>query len=139
MTNDLPFSVVPDTYYRISLKAIIRNDKNEVLVNKETGRTTWSLPGGGWDHAETDIECLGRELHEEVGYVGGFTARPFAVKKQYLTTKQAWLVWIVYELETENMDFSNGVDGDELQFVDPASFADSTAFEEQFVYQLCKA
>jgi len=135
--TDIPYSQYPDTYYRISLKAIIRNDKNDVLVSRERGRTAWSLPGGGWDHAETDIECLRRELLEEVNYEGNFIVKPIGVKKQYLTTKEAWLVWIVYEVETDNMNFSNGVDGEELKFVDPAIFKDSSVFEEQFVYSLC--
>jgi len=61
----------PSTFYRVSLKAIIRNEKGEVLVNKEQGRTSWGLPGGGWDHGESQLDCMKRELKEEIGYEGG--------------------------------------------------------------------
>lgn len=39
----------PTTFYRVSVKALIKNDKNEILVVKES-QDFWSLPGGGLDH-----------------------------------------------------------------------------------------
>ena len=132
-------SQYPTTFYRISLKAIIRNQKGEVLVNKEQGRGSWGLPGGGWDHGETDMECLKRELHEEVGYTGKLEARLVAVTPEpfWMPTKQAWLLWIVYEVTPENMDFSVGEESDEIAFVDPAIFKGSPDKSEQLVYELC--
>ena len=110
-----------------------------MLANKEHGHGSWSLPGGGWDHGETDMECLKRELHEEVGYTGELEARLVAVTPEplWMPTKQAWLVWIVYEVTPENMDFSVGEESDEIAFVDPASFKDSAARSEQLAYTFC--
>ena len=134
-----PISKYPSTYYRVSLKAIIRNEKGEVLVNKEKGRDHWSLPGGCWDHGETDIECLKRELYEEIGYEGELTAHPVATTQEliFMPTKQAWLLWIVYDVTLATMDFSIGEESDEVAFVNPESFKSSTALGEQLVYKFC--
>lgn len=56
-----------DYLYRVSIKGLIRNSKDEVLVVKEAGRTWWDLPGGGMDHDEDIKSALAREMHEEVG------------------------------------------------------------------------
>lgn len=132
-------SQYPSTYYRVSLKAIIRNDKGEVLVNKEHGRKHWSLPGGGWDHGETDIECLKRELFEEVGYTGEIEARPVATTREplFMPNRQAWLLWIVYDVKPEHMEFSIGEESDEIAFVNPSMFKDSDGIGEKLVYEFC--
>ena len=41
----------PNTFYRVSVKALIKNEQDQVLVIKEN-QDTWSLPGGGLDHGE---------------------------------------------------------------------------------------
>lgn len=128
-------SKYPTTYYRVSLKAVIRNKKGEVLVNKEYDASDWSLPGGGWDHGETEHEALARELKEEVGYEGGFTSRPFATGMFWLDRKLAWLVWIVYEVETEKQDFSVGDDSTEIAFVDPKTLKGSSSRTEQWIFE----
>ncbi|HEY1085772.1 MAG TPA: NUDIX hydrolase [Candidatus Saccharimonadales bacterium] len=132
-------SQYPSTFYRVSLKAIIRNEKGEVLVNKEHGRDHWSLPGGGWDHGESDIECLKRELHEEVGYKGNLTAKVIDVLQEpiWMSSSKAWLLWIVYEVIPENMEFSVGEESDEIAFVDPIAFKDSEGIAERLVYKFC--
>lgn len=126
-------SQYPTTFYRVSLKAVIRNEKGEVLVNKEQDSDTWNLPGGGWDHGETEREALARELHEEVGYTGGFTAKPFATATFWLESKQAWLLWVVYDVTPENNDFSAGIDSSEVTFINPKNLKDATSFEEQWI------
>lgn len=130
---------IPSSYYRISLKAIIRNEYGEVLVNREAGRNDWSLPGGGWDHGETDIECLKRELFEELGYSGELTARPVATTREpmFMPSKKAWLLWIVYDVKTQHMDFKVGEESDAIQFIDPNTFKDSESNSERLVYQFC--
>ncbi|RYH58779.1 MAG: NUDIX hydrolase, partial [Alcaligenaceae bacterium] len=56
----------PNAFYRVSVKALIRDDAGNVLVVKEN-QDTWSLPGGGIDHGEVPEVALLRELKEELG------------------------------------------------------------------------
>jgi ADP-ribose pyrophosphatase YjhB (NUDIX family) len=62
----------PEAMYRVSLKVIIRNATDEVLLVKENG-PGWSLPGGGIDHGEKIDHALKRELYEEVLIDAPFT------------------------------------------------------------------
>lgn len=112
----------PSTIYRVSLKAVIRNEKREVLVCKEYDSDKWSLPGGGWDHGETEHEALARELKEEVNYEGNFTSSPVATAVLWVESRNAWLLWIVYDVKTEHMNFGVGVDTSEVAFVSPEIF-----------------
>lgn len=130
-------SKYPTTFYRVSLKAIIRNEDGDILVNREQGHGNWSLPGGGWDHGESVEACLMRELHEEVGYVGKVQARLLGVTEEpmYMPTKQGWLLWHVYEVVPENMDFSIGADGEALMFADPRQFERSESRAERLIFE----
>jgi len=126
----------PSTYYRISLKVIIRNERGEVLVNKEKGGDNWSLPGGGWDHGETKLECMKRELKEEIGYEGDLEMRLKDVSEPIFMPKQKnWLVWIVYDVVLENDDISIGEESDDIAFVNPIEYKDSTAIGEFLAYK----
>lgn len=46
--------------------AIVLNDKNEVLLVRNSYRHGWYLPGGGVKRGETVLETIKRELKEEV-------------------------------------------------------------------------
>ena len=129
-------SKYPSTFYRISLKAIIRNESGEILINREQGHGNWSLPGGGWDHGESVVDCLKRELNEEVGYEGDLQAELLGVTNEamYMPTKQGWLIWHVYDVTPDNMNFSIGVDGEELMFADPNRFKDSESQAERLIF-----
>jgi len=127
-------SKYPTTFYRVSLKAVIRNAKGEVLLAKEDEGDNWSLPGGGWDHGETEREALARELFEEVSYRGDFSATPFATEIFWLDHRKAWLLWIVYDVTVENYDFAVGRDCTAVAFHDPKVFRDSPHTTEQWVY-----
>lgn len=122
-------SKYPSTFYRVTLKAVIRDDEGRVLVVKEHDSDAWNLPGGGWDHGETEREALARELYEEVGYEGDFHYRFFKTGVFWLKSKQAWMLWIVYDVKTENMIFSPGVDCSEISFVHVAELGDTSTEE----------
>lgn len=127
-------SLYPSTFYRVSLKAVIRDDQGRVLVNKEGNCNTWCLPGGGWDHGEVEHEAIARELFEEAGYQGDFTAKPFATAVFWLESKSAYLLWIIYDVKTENTNFSVGEDSTEIAFINPKDLSpDSQSFEEQWI------
>lgn len=128
----------PSTFYRVSLKAIIRNDKDEVLVCKEYDADDWSLPGGGWDHGETEKEALARELFEEVGYIGDFEHYPLTTEPFWLETRQVWLLWIVYDVKPDNHDFKIGEYSNAVGFMDINQFKDSKHRTEQWIYNYLK-
>lgn len=125
-------SKYPDTFYRISLKAVIRNQDGHVLVNREHDSKTWSLPGGGYEHGETTEECLKRELREEVGYEGAFIYTIKDTARFWIESRHAWLFWVVYDVQPQNLDFSVGSDSSEITFINPADF-DATSLQEKWI------
>ena len=51
--------------FQIGIKAIIRNDKNQILLLKN--KDYWDIPGGRMDQGEDIETTLLRELNEEIG------------------------------------------------------------------------
>lgn len=124
-----------DYLYRISVKCLIRNEKGEILVVKETGRDWWDLPGGGMDHGEQLQDAIAREMKEEVNLEGTFSYKIISVDEPaYLESYDFWLVRLIFELTPENMAFSTGDDGDEVMFIDPRLLKDSQSEIERRVY-----
>ena len=127
----------PNTFYRVSVKAIIRNKKGEVLVVKEHGGP-WSLPGGGIDHGETAEVALAREMYEELLVTESFTAMPKGIDQMFLESRDAYLLWVVYELSFDSLPVAQvGEDGDEAAYIDPRQFKDSVNRSERLVYRWC--
>lgn len=127
-----------DYLYRISIKGLIRNNKGEVLVVKESGRDWWDLPGGGMDHAEDIHAAIARELNEEVNLEGNFTHKVIEVEDPaYLSEHDFWQLRLVFEVKPENMQFSPGDDGDEVGFMNPKSFKGSALKAERLIYKYC--
>ena len=124
----------PNTFYRVSLKAIIRNENGEVLVVKEKG-SQWTLPGGGIDHGESIHDALKRGLYEEVLIDSPFTEQLVDSESMYIETKEAWLLWLVFIVKVEGLKYSLGQDADEVAFINPDQFKDSTYRSEQLVYK----
>jgi len=127
----------PNTFYRVSLKALIRNAHGEILFVRENG-SSWSLPGGGMDHGETPRQALARELKEEVGYEADFTFQPLGVDTVYFTEKDAWLMWVVYEVTPQHFNFIAGEDADEIAFLSPDFIKKGTSRSERMAYGFCK-
>lgn len=125
-------SKYPDTFYRISLKAVIRNESGHVLVNKEYDSTTWSLPGGGLEHSESIERALARELQEEVGYTGEFSFTLRDTARFWIESRQAWLFWVVYDVTPTNYNFTPGADSTEIAFINPATFK-AVSLQEQWI------
>ena len=124
-----------DYLFRISLKALIRDEQGRVLVVKETGRDWWGLPGGGMDHGETITSALARELHEEVNVIGRFTWRIITADDPWpLRRIDAWQLCLIIEVVPEIFEFSAGEDGDEVAFMDPEAFKTSVKDVERCIY-----
>jgi 8-oxo-dGTP pyrophosphatase MutT (NUDIX family) len=57
---------LPQSCYRVSAKALIRNSQGEYLLLKERS-DDWLLPGGGVEHGEDPSDAVKREVYEELG------------------------------------------------------------------------
>ena len=86
-----------DRSYRTSVKALILNDKSELLLVRE-GNKEWNLPGGGVDWGESPHAALHRELVEELGTDGDISDLPIAVLPFNNDALEVHLLWIVYEV-----------------------------------------
>ena len=106
------------SFYRVSLKALIRNERGEILMVSELG-SGLSLPGGGIDHGESAHDCLVRELHEEIALTTPFREKLISMQTKFLETKQAWLMWLVYEIDYDELDFGLGEHADEVRWITP--------------------
>ena len=106
-----------DYLFRISLKALVFNDYDEVLLVKETGKDFWDIPGGGMDHSESIKDTLRRELEEEVTLTGDFEYQVISTEAPtYINTINIWQMRIIFAVWPKNTDFSAGIDGDEIKF-----------------------
>src|SRR5260221_11029127 len=95
----------PPSNYRVSVKALIKDDQGRLLLVKEDDDPWWGLPGGGIDHGETIEQGLRRELSEEVGAgLERFDTRPVFVWPFYFDPKDTvgkvelpgHKLWLVY-------------------------------------------
>ncbi len=125
-----------DYLFRVSMKALVINERSEVLVVKETGRSWWDLPGGGMDHDEDIKAAIARELKEEVNLIGEFTYRVIAVEDPaFLEHASMWQIRLIFAVTPKDMTFVAGEDGDEVMFIIPEELRESDHPTERKVYE----
>lgn len=57
---------IPSPFYRVAVKVLIMDELGRLLVTQnEEGE--WEIPGGGLEHGESFLQCVDRELMEELG------------------------------------------------------------------------
>lgn len=90
---------VPCTY-RVSVKAIIKDDQGRTLLLREADGS-WDLPGGGLDQGEKPREALGREIKEEIGCtVDWMSDGPVAfwtTRRESASPTLKWFSFVAYE------------------------------------------
>lgn len=124
-----------DSLVRVTLKAVMLDDKGRVLVVKEHGRDWWDIPGGGIDHGETLKEALARELFEEVSLKGDFEYEVLiAEDPHYLESLNLYQMRITFLVKPSTMVFEVGNDGDEIQFVDADIYEESDLWTERQIF-----
>ncbi|MFZ2126416.1 MAG: NUDIX domain-containing protein [Candidatus Microsaccharimonas sp.] len=125
----------PNAFYRVSVKAVIVNEKNEIFTVHEG--EDWTLPGGGLDHGEKPLTALKRELYEEAFITSDFKAVLIGTESFYVDSKDAMAFWLIYRLDmTEpNFTYKAGEDADEVTFRNPSDFKDSDSLFERLIYK----
>lgn len=106
-----------DYLYRVALRALIRNDKGEILIVREKDHDWWDLPGGGLEYGESIEDGLKRELTEEIGLTGEFDYTLLVLQEPSWNERLgAMQLNVLYEVKPRSMEFNLGADGVELTF-----------------------
>jgi len=88
--------------YRISVKAIIKDDSGRVLLGREKDGA-WELPGGGLEHGENPKEALAREVAEETGFSVEWTSNEpaafWTINKEVGSPTLKWFAFVAYEVK----------------------------------------
>lgn len=109
---------IENAWYRISVKALIYNDKWEFLLCKENN-WNWDLPGWWLDHRENPINCLKRELQEEMWLITtniNKTPLYFITANKPTSKTRPWIANICYKAEVENFNFTSSDECVEIWF-----------------------
>lgn len=113
---------IPSPYYRVSLKAIIYDAQQRLLV-VQTPDGLWELPGGGWEHGETMQHCIRREIMEELGV--GVSHIDFATMYPYSSKGRTGQMRLKLAVPTtlQSRDFTLGDGMQAVQCVSAAQLA----------------
>lgn len=125
----------PNTFYRVAVKALIKNNKGEILLVKEKSGE-WDLPGGGLDHGETPEDGIRRELFEELGVADIVIGTPALMRSFWLEDKQAWLMWAVYHVVLSSEKFKPGDGVTAIEYINPKVLLDSDDERESFISKI---
>lgn len=108
---DQPF-YPPENYYRISLKALVFDDKGRLLVCNDS-QNEWAMPGGGWDHAEDYESGVKREVAEELG-TDVISVGPIAFFYRCQAQHGQPKVSLAFPVKLRNFNFKFNPDDDEV-------------------------
>ncbi len=126
----------PEAFYRVSVKAVIRNDAGDVLCVTESERDMWELPGGGLDHGETIEQGLARELEEEIGYTGKFTYTFADATPLYEDMSERCMCYIAFNVTLERPEaITPGIDVFQMEYKDPTQFTTVGYRGGQMIYK----
>lgn len=104
--------------YRISVKAIIKDESGRILLGREKDGA-WELPGGGLEHGEAIKEALAREITEETGFtVEWMSDAPVAfwtINKEVGSPTLKWFAFVAYEAKVSGKFTPNAETNDEIE------------------------
>ena len=117
---------INDSWYRVSIKAIIFNDKWQILLCKEEN-WVWDLPGWWLEHWEDIETCLKREIKEEMWLeVLSISDRPlcFVTFHKTYSMKRPWISNVCYEVKFNSLNFTKSNECMKIWFFDNESIKD---------------
>lgn len=106
---------IPNTFYRISAKALILDDQKRFLLEREDNGL-WDFPGGGIDHGDNPIETIKRKIMEEMGLEVldvNPTIQYFVIAK---ALDNVWKSSVFYFTKLKNLEFTPTEECKEIRF-----------------------
>ena len=133
---------IQQAWYRISVKALIYNEKWEFLLTKENN-WTWDIPGWWLDHWENFDVCIKRELQEEMWLeVIWIDKSPkyFITANKPESKTRPWLANVFYEVKVKDLNFRPSDECVEIWFfnIDNVNNINTIVNVKEFVKLLIK-
>ena len=128
----------PDAFYRVLVKAVIKDREGRILVVKEDS-PEWDLPGGGIDHGESPRQAMARELTEEIGYEGDFTMEYVDMIPMYVQRMDACVMFTAYNVALlDEYTPVPGVASSEVAYLDPKEFEGMQGRNGKLIYKFAR-
>jgi 8-oxo-dGTP pyrophosphatase MutT (NUDIX family) len=109
---------LPGPFYRVSLKAIVFDDQQRLLM-VQVPEGLWEVPGGGWEHDEDLLLSLRREFKEELGIDDITVGEPYFVYRG-LNERGYHMLRIALPVTVHDRNFSYTTDTVAAKFVTQA-------------------
>lgn len=120
---------IPECFYRVSVKALILNEKRDKFLVCLERNGKWSLPGGGLDWGATPQEDLPREIKEEMGLaVVKIADNPCYFITELSQNGEVWMANILYEAELNDIDFTSSYECMDIKFVNSEDINEMQTF-----------
>lgn len=105
------------SFYRVSVKALVRDEQGRILLAKQSNGK-WDMLGGGLDHGEEPREGLTREIFEESGLrLLSMAQAPSHFLTVHNPNHDVYLANVIYEAELEHYEIIPSDECEELRFV----------------------
>ncbi len=130
LENYLNKEKIPNAYYRVSVKARIRQNDKIILV-KEDGKK-WDLPGGGVEHNESMMDALHRELKEEIGLKDFYVQKSPTLFKMIDKSANRPLLFVVYDIDIKPNTKLNAAKNVTIGVFDDSDMPDTVAYSKDY-------